>query len=210
MSNVLDETKQQQVIGLGRLGWSLRRIEAATGVRRETISGYLKGAGIAVRRRGGRRGQWPPPNPATTDMVSTDPVHAAVPHAVPILPGRAPTASVCEPYRELILEAIHRGRNAMAIWQDLVDQHGFAGRYASVRRYVRRVRGDTTPEPSGIIETVAGEEAQVDYGEGPMVRDPGRTFRLFNMIDGFNREGFTIEADLSLPHNGSCARSISS
>ena len=28
MSNVLDETKQQQVIALGRLGWSLRRIES--------------------------------------------------------------------------------------------------------------------------------------------------------------------------------------
>ncbi len=55
MSNVLDETKQQQVIALGRLGWSLRRIEAATGVRRETISGYLRAAGVAVRRRGGRR-----------------------------------------------------------------------------------------------------------------------------------------------------------
>jgi hypothetical protein len=53
MSNVLDETKQQQVIALGRLGWSLRRIETATGVRRETISGYLKAAGVAVRRRGG-------------------------------------------------------------------------------------------------------------------------------------------------------------
>jgi hypothetical protein len=62
MSNVLDETKQQQVIALGRLGWSLRRIETATGVRRETISGYLKAAGVAVRRRGGRPTQWPPPN----------------------------------------------------------------------------------------------------------------------------------------------------
>ena len=40
MSNVLDETKQQQVIALGRLGWSLRRIEGATGVRRKTVSGY--------------------------------------------------------------------------------------------------------------------------------------------------------------------------
>lgn len=38
MSNVLDETKQQPVIALGRLGWALRRIEVATGVRRETIS----------------------------------------------------------------------------------------------------------------------------------------------------------------------------
>ena len=53
--------------------------------------------------------------------------------------------------------------------RDLVDQHGFADHYASVRRYVRRVRGGLTPEPSGIIETGPGEEAQVEYGEGPMV-----------------------------------------
>ena len=39
MSNILAKTKQQQIEGLGRLGWSLRKIEAATGVRRETISG---------------------------------------------------------------------------------------------------------------------------------------------------------------------------
>ncbi len=45
MSNVLDEAKQQQVIALGRLGWSLRRIEGATDVRCETVSGYLQAAG---------------------------------------------------------------------------------------------------------------------------------------------------------------------
>jgi len=134
MSNVLDETTQQQVIALGRLGWSLRRIEAATGVRRETISGYLKAAGVAVRRRGGRPTQWPPPNPATTGAVSTDSVSTEAVAAVVTRPSRAPTASACEPYRDLILEATRRGRNAMAIWQDLVDQHGFDGRYASVRR----------------------------------------------------------------------------
>ncbi len=91
MSNVLNETKLQQVVALGRLGWSLRRFETATGVRRETISGYLKTAGLAVRRRGGRPTEWAPANPATTAEVST--------------------------------EAVRRGRNAMAIWQDLVDQH---------------------------------------------------------------------------------------
>ena len=45
MSNVFDDTKQQQVLALGRLGWSLRRIEQALAVRRETISSYLKAAG---------------------------------------------------------------------------------------------------------------------------------------------------------------------
>ena len=34
----------------------------------------------------------------------------------------------------------------MAIWQDLVDDHGFAARYASVKRFVRRLRGAQPPE----------------------------------------------------------------
>ena len=49
MTNILGDDKQQQVLALGRLGWPLRRIEAATGVRRETASAYLKAAGIPVR-----------------------------------------------------------------------------------------------------------------------------------------------------------------
>jgi hypothetical protein len=52
MSNVLGDDKRHQIVALGRLGWSLRRIEQATGVRRETISGYLKTAGIMVRGPG--------------------------------------------------------------------------------------------------------------------------------------------------------------
>ena len=47
MSNVLNEEKKQQVIALGKLGWTLRRIEQETGVRRETAGAYLKAAGIA-------------------------------------------------------------------------------------------------------------------------------------------------------------------
>src|SRR4051812_7396854 len=118
MSNVLSEHKRQQVLALGRLGWPLRRIEEETGIRRETASAYLKAAGIPVRRVGARPKAWPPEaNPATGLEVSTD--------SGPIQPSRAPSASACEPYRELILEAVGRGRNAMAVWQDLVDGHGF-------------------------------------------------------------------------------------
>jgi hypothetical protein len=121
MGNVLSDNKKQQVLALGRLGWSLRRIEEATEVRRETASGYLKAAGVAVRGRGGRPRAWPKPatatevstdpaspKPATTSEVSTDP-------RPPFPPGRAPSVSACEPYRELIAEALDRGRNAMAI-----------------------------------------------------------------------------------------------
>jgi len=41
--------KKLQVIALGQLDWTLRRIQAATGVRRETAGAYLKAAGLAVR-----------------------------------------------------------------------------------------------------------------------------------------------------------------
>ena len=148
MSNVLDDEKQQQIRALGRLGWPLRRIEQATGVRRETVGAYLRSAGIPVRARGGRPVVWPPANPATTPEVSTDAAsaHPATRAAVSTdpPPGRAPSASACEPYRALIVEALGRGRNAVAIWQDLVDDHGFSARYASVRRFIVAVRG-TTP-----------------------------------------------------------------
>src|ERR1700688_1131450 len=51
MANVLKDEKKQQIIALGRLGWSLRKIQETTRVRRETISAYLRGAGVEI---------WPP------------------------------------------------------------------------------------------------------------------------------------------------------
>ena len=200
MSNVLGDTTQQQVLALGRLGWSLRRIEQATTVRRETASAYLKAAGIPVRERGGRPKVWPP-KPATTPEVSTDPGpskpattrEVSTDSPRPSSPGRTPSASACEPYRELIAEALGRGRNAMAIWQDLVDDHGFVARYASVRRFVVTLRAAAPAEARVVITTPPGEEGQVDYGgDGPMVRDETtgkyRRVRLFVLTLGFSRK----------------------
>jgi len=186
MSNILDDEKQQQILGLGRLGWSLRRIERATGVRRETASAYLKAADIPVRGRG-RPGSGSP-KPAINGEVSTDlGAGSEVPR-----PGRAPSASACEPYREVIEEALGRGRNAMAIWQDLVDDHGFTARYASVRRFVLKLRAKAPVEARAVITTAPGEEGQVDYGEGPMVRHPDtgkyRRTRLFVLTLGYSRK----------------------
>jgi len=130
-----------------------------------------------------------PPHPATRAEVSTDP--AAIPR-----PSRAPSASACEPYRELIVEALGRGRNAMAIWQDLVDGHGFPARYASVRRFVVALRGRTPVDARVVITTAPGEEAQVDYGDGPMVRHPKtgkyRRTRLFVLTLGYSRKSIRL------------------
>ena len=70
MANVLSKDKREQVIALGRLGWSLRRIEAEVHIRRETIGGYLRAAGIAVRAPGGwgRRSPAKPANEVITDV----------------------------------------------------------------------------------------------------------------------------------------------
>jgi hypothetical protein len=56
MGNVLDPSKQQQVVALRRPGWSLRRIQQGTGVRRETVSDYCA---VAVRGRGRPRADAP-------------------------------------------------------------------------------------------------------------------------------------------------------
>ena len=107
MTNILSDAKKQQVIALGQLGWTLRRIEQATGVRRETASTYLKAAGIAVRDPRHRR--LATPNPASG--VSTDPERLPPGITGPLVwppPGRAPSASACAPYRELIEAALAR------------------------------------------------------------------------------------------------------
>jgi transposase len=212
--NVLSDDKKEQVLALGRLGWSLRDIEEAVHVRRETASGYLKAAGIAVRPPRTRKPPGPgrpdePPKPASREGVSTDPAagEQAKPAsregvstdlAAPIAatPDRSPIASACEPHREFIEAALRVGRNAKAIWQDLVTQHGFAGGYASVKRFARKQRGAQTPEERVVIETPPGREAQVDYGEGPMVRHPEtrkyRRTRLFVMTLGFSRKAVRL------------------
>ena len=267
MANVLSDEKKQQVIALGRLGWSLRRIQGATGVRRETAAGYLKAAGIPVRPPGWERraGSKPaievitdfgagkpasgvrsdpaspepclPPPPGldttkpaievTTDLgvesqglrASVDlipheptpeltfesgaskPAHGVTSDAEPAPasvapPTRSPSASACEPYRELIELALTRGRNAMAIWQDLVSEAGFTSGYQSVRRFVGKFRRVQVPQAHPVIITAPGEEAQVDYGTGPMVRDPQsgkyRRTRLFVLTLGYSRKSVRL------------------
>jgi len=189
MANVLNEEKKQQVLALGRPGWSLRRIQQATHVRRETASAYLKAAGIAVRPPSGWGRHAPKPaNEVITDFGPAKPTIAVIPD--PLDPNCNPnpehlstkgkatskpanenevitdsavvtSPSACEPYREAIDLGINRGRNARAIWQDLVCEYGFASSYQSVQRFVRKRRGTQTPEACVVIVTAAGQEAQV-------------------------------------------------
>ena len=195
----MNEEQRNQVVALGRMGWSLRRIEEASGVRRETAAGYLRAAGIAIREPG-RWGKKAPPDSKPANGVTTGsepaapskPANEVTTGFGPAPPVNQASVSACEPYRELIEQALSLGRNAMSIWQQLVDQHSFSGAYESVKRFVRKQRGAQSPEARAVIVTAPGEEAQVDYGKGPMVRDPKsgkhRTTRLFVLTLGFSRK----------------------
>jgi transposase len=222
MANVLNNEKKQQILALGQLGWSLRRIQQATHVRRETISTYLKAAGVGVWPPGGW-GRQPGSKPAigvTTDFgVELSAPRPQIQELIPSEsskpaigvttgfgvelrgprsenPSRNPSASACEPFQEAIDLGLSRGRNAMAIWQDLVSDYGFASSYQSVKRYIHKRRGSQLPQAMAVILTAPGEEAQVDYGTGPMVRDPQRgkyrRTRLFVMTLGYSRKSVRL------------------
>ena len=204
MANVLSPEEQEQVRALGRLGWSLRRIQAATGVHRDTVRNYLLAAGIRVRRERARRLGAEDPNPAS--QVTTDSGSGSKP-ASQVTADPRPVTSIevltsaaksrCEPHRELIATALDRGRNAKSIWQELVDQHGFPGGYESVKRFVRKLR-PSTPVAHPRIATAPGEEGQVDYGTGPLVRHPKtgkyRRTRLFALTLGCSRKAVWLLA----------------
>ena len=236
MANVLKDEKKQQIIALGRLGWSLRKIQETTRVRRETISAYLRGVGVEVWPPGRwkREGKAKPaievitgweaakpalpesggqpncnPNPDPENLSTKGKAKAISKPAIEVItdlgvglsgkrPGnsKASSASRCEPYREIIELGLSRDRNAMAIWQDLVSDHGFQGGYQSVRRFAYKLRGAQVPPARAVILTAPGEEGQVDYGSGPMVREAQsgkyRRTRLFVLTLGYSRKAVRL------------------
>ena len=68
----LERRKETTIIALRKLGWSLRRSEQLTGVRRETAGAYLMAAGVAVRVPGtwGRRAPAKPAIQVTPTLAS--------------------------------------------------------------------------------------------------------------------------------------------
>jgi S1-C subfamily serine protease len=71
---------------------------------------------------------------------------------------------------------VRLGRNAQSIYQDLVEQHGFAHPYNSVKRFVRRLKA-RAPERYDLLEFLPGEEVQVDFGQGAPTRTASGRYR---------------------------------
>jgi transposase len=103
------------------------------------------------------------------------------------------TTSLCSEFHELIVQMLDRGLQAQRIWQDLVSEHGFSGKYWSVRRYIAKL-GARRPVPFRRLETEPGVEAQVDFGQGAWVVGPdGKRRRpwVFRVILSHSRKGYS-------------------
>jgi transposase len=160
--NVLKSHLRITIQTLLRSGTSQREIERVTGVDRKTIrryeqpvadAGSANSPGVAAGFCAGESGvcpvETPPPRP----------------------PARPPkeARSACEAHRQWITEQVQLGRNAQSIYQDLVERHGFTHRYNSVKRFVRALKA-REPERFDVLESLPGEEAQVDFGQGALSR----------------------------------------
>jgi transposase len=146
MGNSLKMADKQRILALLELGWSYRRIQRETGVHRETVARY------------------DPKKVSKPAKVPTGPVANA---------ARVPTGSqsLCEPYRHIIEAAVDKGLSAQRIWQDLKEDYHFSHGYCSVKRFIRKLKR-RRPEVAAVMEHLPGDEAQVDFFQGPPTLDP--------------------------------------
>lgn len=156
---------------------SQREIERVTGISRHTIRSYQKLFESQAAAS---------PSPQErTQGIQTAPPRPPTPVAT--------TISYCEAYRDFIEAQLRLKRNAMAIYQDLVDRHGFVGKYNSVKRFCAKLRV-VEPQQFDRLSFLPGEEMQVDYGEGAPTRVPGsaryRKPRLFVATLRYSRRSF--------------------
>jgi hypothetical protein len=135
MGNYLKMTEKRRVLALLELGWSYRRIQRETGVRRETIARYDP------------QRQAKAANLSTGSDVSTAEVSAddGGPKAANLSAGSIAAhgpPGLAAPYRKQIEAGLHLGLTAQRIWQDLCEDPAvcYPHSYASVRRYVRRLK----------------------------------------------------------------------
>jgi transposase len=195
--NVLQPNKKAAIITLLTNGISQREIERKVRVDRKTIRKYARIAesneqatGSISKSPGVAAGseesvdQNPPPRPP----ASPEPASASEDEQIP-----AHARSACEQYRPWIGEQVCLGRNAVSIYQDLVERFAFEHKYNSVKRFCRALR-KKNPTQYDRLEFPPGEEAQVDYGLGAPTRKPGtntyRRPRLFVMTLKYSRRCF--------------------
>jgi len=173
--NQLNVSLQHSILALAAHGWSRRRIARELGIHRETVGRHL------------RLAESKPAKVPTGSTGETESKPAKVPAGF-----SAPSRSQCEPWREFIEQGCQAGLSAQRLYQDLVAEHQFGGSYDAVKRFVRQWQR-TQPVPFVRMEVEAGQEAQVDFGQGAWVMVEGKRKRphLFRVVLSHSRKGYS-------------------
>lgn len=171
MANTLKVAKVSSILELHSQGWSQRRIARELGVSRGAVERQLRAVTVPTHT----------PRVADDSNRATAPTgsEAAWPASNRATSPQAPSGSrsLCEPLQVVILEKLEQRLSAQRIFQDLVSDHGFQGKYYSVRRYVAQLN-QASPLPFRRMEVEPGHEAQIDFGQGaPLVDKDGRKRR---------------------------------
>ena len=189
--NVLKLNLQATIKTLLGKGMSQHEIQRKTGIDRKTIRRYAQSFDVVGTQESEDLKSPTEPGVATGEG-SPSPQN---PPPRPPVPGEnlpKHARSACEAHREWIEEQLKLGRNAMAIYQDLVEMFGFTHRYNSVKRFVRGLKSKD-PQQFDRLEFLMGEEAQVDYGQGAPTLHAGGKYprpRLFIMTLKYSGRAF--------------------
>ena len=202
MANLLKMAISETIRTLHRRGWSQRRIADELGVNRETVARHLRRPEPTPKPANAPSGSAPvdgAPKPAIAPLGSAEVDGAPDPADAPTGSGALPQPrgtgrlSGCEPWRELIAAKADQGLSAQRIYQDLVADHGYAGSYYAVRRFVHNLE-QSHELPFRRIECDPGDEAQVDFGTGaPIVGPDGkrRGTHVLRVVLSHSRKGFS-------------------
>ena len=153
--NVLKPVLQTTIKTLLSREISQREIERKTGIDRKTIRRYARLCNLSATEDADDS------KSPTSLEVATGSDTSYVQNPPPRPPVSAPqmpkhVRSACESHREWIEEQVRLGRNAMAIYQDLVELFSFTHRYNSVKRFVRLLKRKD-PEQYDRLEFLMGE-----------------------------------------------------
>lgn len=190
--NLLKPDKRGAIISLLKNKVSQREIERKTGIDRKTIRKYGQKNGLIAQDPDKS-------NSPTSSEVATGSCANAVQNPPGWPPAPTPENellpdghSACEKHREWIEAQVRLNRNAVSIYQDLVEHYEFSNKYNSVKRFVKSLRKKDAAQFDR-LEFMPGEEAQVDYGEGAKTLTENGKYkrpRLFVMTLKYSRRSF--------------------
>ena len=193
MANVIGMEQRSAILGLWRRKWSHRRIARTLGLNRRTVARYVEqfeqeAAGADLPEP--KCTILPPGNEGSKCTIPPAGDGSSKPAIVPT--GKSGRQSQCAAYGEPIALGLDKGLSAQRIFQDLVCDYGFEGSYDCVKRYVRKKK-ESSPKRIWRMETLPGEEAQVDFGTGAWVKgSDGRKRRswVFRIVLACSRKGY--------------------